>query len=370
MSAMTAIPFTRGVPSPDMLPVEDLTAAAAAAMREHGAAALSYSPGGFRPLREWIGDRHGVDPGRVLLVNGSLQGVAFLAQHLFLGRGGTAVVEDPSYDRTLISLRSFGAELAPVPVTAEGIDLDALERTLGEHGDVRLLYVIPTFQNPSGVSLPEAGRRRLVELARQHHLLVVEDDPYGLLRFEGASAPTLHQLDGGDDVIYSSSFTKTVAPGIRTGYLVLPERLTGDLARLSENTLIGPNTFAEAALDQYCRAGRFEPNVERATATLKRRRDAMEAGLREHFPEGARWTTPEGGYFYWVDLPGELDTGELLAEAGRRGVPYVGGADFCAGGGGRSSLRLAFSAVRPEQISEGVARLGALLTEALAPATA
>jgi len=367
---MTAIPFTRGVPSADMLPVDDLAAAAAAAMREHGAAALSYSPGGFRPLREWIGQRHGVDAGRVLLVNGSLQGVAFLAQHLFLGRGGTAVVEDPTYDRTLISLRSFGAGLAPVPVTPQGIDLDALERVLGDHDDVRLLYVIPTFQNPSGVSLPEDGRRRLVELAKQRELLVVEDDPYGLLRFEGEAAPTLHQLDGGDRVIYSSSFTKTVAPGIRTGYLVLPERLVGDLARLSENTLIGPNTFAEAALYEYCRAGRFEPNVERATATLKQRRDAMEAALREHFPEGARWTTPEGGYFYWVDLPGQLDTTELLAEAGSRGVPFISGAEFCAGGGGRSSMRLAFSAVLPEQISEGVARLGGLLAETLAPARA
>jgi len=198
---------------------------------------------------------------------------------------------------------------------------------------------------------------------------VVEDDPYGLLRFEGAPAPTLHELDGGDNVIYSSSFTKTVAPGIRTGYLVLPERLAPALARLSENTYIAPNTFAEATLNAYCRAGRFEPNVERATAMLKQRRDAMEAALREHFPEGATWTTPQGGYFYWVDLPDAIDTTALLAEASERGVPYVSGADFCAGGGGRSSLRLAFSAVPPEQIAEGVARLGALLSEKLAPAS-
>jgi 2-aminoadipate transaminase len=365
---MTSIPFTRGVPSADMLPVSDLEAAAVAALREDGARALSYSPGGYAPLREWIGARHGADPARVLLVNGSLQGVAFIAQHLFLGAGhGLALVEEPTYDRTLISLRTYGAEVVPVPLTAEGIDVEQLERTLQQHPSARLLYVIPTFQNPAGVSLPEDGRRRVVELARQYGVLVMEDDPYGLLRFEGDAAPTLLELDGGDNVIYSSSFTKTVAPGIRTGYLVLPERLVAPMAKLSENTYIGPNTFAEATLAAYCRAGRFEPNVERVTGQLRERRDAMEAGLRAHFPRGARWTTPEGGYFYWVDLPQSIDTGEMLALATERGVPYVKGSDFCAGGGGGSSMRLAFSAVSPEQISEGVARLGALLNTAPAP---
>jgi DNA-binding transcriptional MocR family regulator len=366
---MGQIPFTRGVPSADMLPVDDLRDAAAAAFEADAAGALSYAPGGYRPMREWIGERHGVDPDRVLLVNGSLQGVAFLAQHLFLGRGGRALVEDPTYDRTLISLRTFGATVEGIPLTPQGIDVDALERALGDGPAPEVLYTIPTYQNPAGVTLPAEGRRRLVELARERGVLVVEDDPYGLLRFEGERVPTLHELDGGDNVIYSSSFTKTVAPGIRTGYLLLPERVAGPLRKVSENTIIGPNSLAEATLAAYCRAGRFEPNVERATAMLKARRDAMEAALREHFPEGATWTTPAGGYFYWVDLPESLDTGSLLAVAAERGVPYVKGADFSCSGGGRSSLRLAFSAVQPEQISEGVARLGELLAESLQPAT-
>ena len=156
---MTAIPFTRGVPSADMLPVADLEQAAVTALREDGARALAYSPGGYMPLREWIGERHRVDSARVLLVNGSLQGVAFLAQHLFLGRGGVAITEDPTYDRTLISLRTFGAEVVAVPVTPAGVDVDALEQTLAQR-PARMLYLIPTFQNPSGVSLPEEGRRR------------------------------------------------------------------------------------------------------------------------------------------------------------------------------------------------------------------
>jgi len=208
-----------------------------------------------------------------------------------------------------------------VPLTADGIDTEQLELALQQHPSARLLYVIPTFQNPTGVSLAEQGRRRVVDLAQQYGVLIMEDDPYGLLRFEGEPAATLHQIDGGDNVVYSSSFTKTVAPGIRAGYLVLPERLVAPLAKLSENTYIAPNTFAEATLAAYCRAGRFEPNVERITGLLRARRDAMEAALRAHFPEGARWTTPQGGYFYWVDLPATIDTGELLAAAAERGVP-------------------------------------------------
>jgi 2-aminoadipate transaminase len=368
MSSVRTIPFTRGVPSADMLPVSDLEAAAVRALQRDGARALSYAPGGYAPMREWIARRHGVEASRVMLTNGSLQGVAFLAQHLFLGSGGVAITEDPTYDRTLILLRRFGAEIVSVPVTSTGISADALEQTLAQHPQARLLYMIPTFQNPSGVSLDEPGRRRVVELIREHDVLLVEDDPYGLLRFEGNPAPMLHELDGGDHVIYSSSFTKTVAPGIRTGYMVLPEHMVEPMFSLSENTVISPNTFAEATLAAYCEAGRFQPNVDHATAALKQRRDAMEQALREHFPEGARWTTPQGGYFYWIDLPAGVDTAALVGEAAQRGVPYISGFDFSPERG-RSSVRLAYSAVAPDLIAEGVARLGALFSEALTPAS-
>jgi 2-aminoadipate transaminase len=217
--------------------------------------------------------------------------------------------------------------------------------------------VIPTYQNPSGACASLERRQALVELARRYDLVLVEDDPYGLLRFDGDPVPTLHELDGGEHVIYCSSFTKTVAPGVRTGYLVVPDRLVKPLAVLSENTHIGPNTLAEAVLAAYCDAGRFEPNVERATAGLRTRRDAMEAALRAHFPEGARWATPRGGYFFWVELPNGVDTTDALPAAAGQGVPYVRGADFFAGEGGRDALRLAYSACPADRIDEGIARL-------------
>jgi DNA-binding transcriptional MocR family regulator len=333
-------------------------------------AALSYAPGGFRPLREWIGARHGVDAGRVLITNGSLQALGFLAQHFFATDGGAAVVEAPTYDRTLKILRTAGADIHAVPLEADGIDVDRLAAMLAGGLRPHLVYVIPTYQNPSGACASLARRRALLDLAREYDLVLVEDDPYGLLRFEGDRVPTLHELDGGERVVYCSSFTKTIAPGVRTGYLVVPDSLTTPLAVLSENTHIGPNTLAEAVVWAYCDAGRFEPNVAHATEGLRARRDAMEAALREHFPEGSRWTTPRGGYFFWVDLPDGIDTTDALAAAAERGVPYVKGADFFASDGGRSSLRLAFSACATGQIGEGIARLAEVLASRRATAAA
>jgi DNA-binding transcriptional MocR family regulator len=356
-----AIPFTRGVPAADLIPVADLREATRRALDADPVAALSYAPGGYRPLREWIGARHGVDAGRVLITNGSLQAIGFLGRHFFADGDGAAVVEAPTYDRTIKILRESGADLHAVPVDPDGIDVDRFADLLAGGLRPRLVYLIPTYQNPSGACASVERRRALVELARRYDLVLVEDDPYGLLRFEGDPVPTLHELDGGEHVIYCSSFTKTVAPGVRTGYLIVPERLVKPLAVLSENTHIGPNTLAEAVLAAYCEAGRFEPNVARATAGLRTRRDAMEGALRAHFPEGARWATPRGGYFFWVELPDGIDTTEALPAAAEQGVPYVRGADFFAGEGGRDAVRLAYSACPADRIDEGIARLAGVL---------
>lgn len=356
------IPFTRGVPSADLLPVDDLRAAAVAVFDGDAAAALAYAPGGYAPLRRWIGERHGVDPGRVLLVNGSLQGLDFLARHFFAGRGGgAAIVEEPTYDRTLTVLRAHGARPVPVPLERDGPDVERLAEALRSEDGVSFVYLIPTYQNPSGVCASLEKRHAVVDLAREHGVPVVEDDPYGLLRFEGEAVPTLHELDGGENVIYCSSFTKTIAPGVRTGYLVLPDAMVAPFQRLSTNTYIAPNTLAEAVVTAYCTAGRFEPNVARATARLRERRDAMEEALREHFPAGSAWLTPAGGYFFWVRLPEGVSSAGALAAATEQGVPYVKGGDFSSAGGGDSTLRLAFSACSPGQIREGVERLGGVL---------
>src|SRR4029077_15887658 len=196
---MAVISFARGVPAPECLPVAELADCARGALERDGTTILSYGPSsGYGPLRGWAAERHGVDPSRVFLTNGSLQGFVFLAQRLAPGR--RVLVEQPTYDRPLNILRELGAEVVPVPTDDDGLDLDALERELAA-GDAAFLYLIPTFQNPSGRTLPLERRRRIAQLAEQHDLLVLEDDPYGLVRYEGEELPSLFELTGGS-VIY------------------------------------------------------------------------------------------------------------------------------------------------------------------------
>ncbi|MDP8911357.1 MAG: PLP-dependent aminotransferase family protein [Actinomycetota bacterium] len=370
---MSAISFARGVPSPDCIPVEELADCARAVLERDGCAVLSYGPAaGYAPLREWIARRHGVEPERIVLTNGSLQGFVFLAQRLCAGPAAPRVlVEAPTYDRPLKLLHELGAELTAVPLAEDGLDLDALESALRRGRKPAFLYTIPTFQNPTGRTLSTEHRRTIVEIAREHDVLVLEDDPYGLVRFEGDAPPTLFELDGGEHVLYSSSFSKTVAPGLRVGYLILPRPLAAAVEALAVSTYISPVFLSQATVYEFLRRGALEANLARACELLCARRDAMLAALERELAGEARWSKPEGGYFLWLDFAGDIDAAALLNAAGERGVTFVKGSDFFAcDGGGRSSARLAYSFVSPEQIGEGVARLAELVARPLASAAA
>jgi 2-aminoadipate transaminase len=359
------ISFARGIPGPDLLPIREFGECARAAAERDGATALNYGPpGGYPPLRTWIAERHGVDPARVLVTNGSLQGFHFVARH-FTEQGARFFVEAPCYDRSLAILRRLGTAVAEVPLAGDGLDVDLLADSL-RRGDV--VYTIPTFQNPSGRSLSGANRARLLELARERGAVVFEDDPYGLLRFEGEPLPQLFELAGREDVLLLSSFSKTVAPGIRTGYLVLPEELVPAIEALVLTSYVSPAIFVEAALYEFVSAGHFEPNLDRIRDGLRERRDTMLAALERDLPEGARWNRPEGGYFLWLDLPPGVDAAALLARATEAGVTYVKGADFYFRDGGGEAARLAFSFAASAEIDEGIAILGGLVRDAAAVA--
>jgi 2-aminoadipate transaminase len=355
------ISFARGVPAPECLPVEELADCARAVIERDGATVLSYGPvGGYAPLRAWIAERHDVDPSRVLLTNGSLQGLAFLARRFADRR---FLVERPTYDRPLTILRGLGSDVVPIAMDAEGLDPDALEDALRETDRRSLLYTIPTFQNPSGRTLSTARRRAVVDLAREHDVLVLEDDPYGLVRFEGEPGPTLFELDGGERVVYSSSFSKTIAPGLRVGYFVLPPTLERELEAVAVSTYITPVLLGQATVYEFLARGNLDPNLQRVRGLLKERRDAMTAALEHELSGGAEWSRPAGGYFVWLDLPEDVDASQLLARAETAGVTFVKGTDF---GGPRNSLRLAYSYVSAEQIAEGVRRLAALVAAPVA----
>jgi 2-aminoadipate transaminase len=363
------ISFARGVPAPECLAVEDLAECAKAALERDGHSILSYGPGGgYGPLREWLAERHGVEPSRVVITSGSLQGFVFLAEHL-VRAGSRVLVEAPTYDRPLKILTRLGAEIVPVEMDEEGLVPEAVEEAL-EAGDApAFLYTIPTFQNPSGRTLSAERRLRLAEIARERQLLVLEDDPYGLVRYEGQPLPGIYELAEGEGVAYASSFSKTVAPGLRVGWFVLPPRLAAEIEALAVSTYISPPYVTQATVLEFLRRDTFEPNLRRVNGLLLERRDAMLEALARELPEDASWTRPEGGYFVWVDLPSGPPSSELLPEAEEAGVTFVKGSDFFPGGrGGERALRLAFSYVSPGEIAAGVSLLGAL-ARAAAPAT-
>jgi len=353
------ISFARGIPAPECLPVEELADCAQTALRRDGATILSYgSTLGYGPLREWIAERHGVEPGRVLVTNGSLQDFHFVLSVL---GPGAVIVERPTYDRPRKILLEEGRELTEIRVDADGLDVDELPAC----GPAALLYTIPTFQNPTGVTLSEERRRRLAQLASERSLPVLEDDPYGLVRFEGEPLPSLLELEGGEHVLYSSSFSKTIAPGLRVGYAIVPAALASELEPLAASTYITPGLLAQATVDEFLRRGLLEPSLERVCGLLRARRDAMLEALERELGGGqAHWSRPEGGYFLWLELADDVDASELLTRAADAGVTFVPGADF---GGAPNTVRLAFSFVSPAEISEGVSRLARLV--ASTPAT-
>jgi len=357
------ISFARGVPAPECLAVEELADCARAALEKDGRTILSYGPGGgYGPLRERLADWHGVDPGRVVITSGSLQGFVFLAEQL-VKPGTRVLVEAPTYDRPLKILARLGAEIVTVPMDEDGLIPDELPE-----GDYAFLYTIPTFQNPSGRTLSVERRKRLAELAGERGLLVLEDDPYGLVRYDGEPLPSLFELSEGDQIAYCSSFSKTVAPGLRVGWFVLPPQLAADVEALAVSTYISPPYLTQAMVLELLADQRFLPNVERVNGLLRVRRDAMLEALERDMPEDASWTRPDGGYFVWLDLPSGPPAAELLAQAEEAGVTFVKGTDFFPGGrGGERSLRLAFSFVSPDEIAEGISLLGSL-ARAAAPA--
>jgi DNA-binding transcriptional MocR family regulator len=355
MNAAPPISFARGAPSLDIVAVEDLRAAADRAFQNDPAGSFSYgTAGGYVPLRDWIAEYQRVERERVMVTNGSMQADAFLF-HRLVKAGDTVVVEAPTYDRTLLALREIGADILAIPLQPDGIDVEALAHALEAGARPALAHVIPNFQNPAGYTLSLDKRRRLLELAAAYDFVIFEDDPYVELRFEGEALPTMLSLDESDKVVYASSFSKTVCPGIRCGYLVGPPALIADIVTIATNTYISPNMVAESIVNEFCRSGALESSIETVKNALRERRDALALALERELPE-ARFNAPEGGYFMWVDLPEDTDVDALFAQARDRGVVFVKGTDFLLEGG-QNSLRIAYSGVRPEEIDEGVRRL-------------
>jgi 2-aminoadipate transaminase len=363
----STISFARGAPSLDIVDVEGLKAAAQQAFTADPAGLTGYGTSvGYVPLREWIAEKHGVEPKQVLVTNGSMQADAFLFDAL-VAPGDTVVVELPTYDRTLLSLRNRGADVRMVELEPDGIDTAALERLLATSAAPKLAHIIPNFQNPAGYTLSGPKRDKLIELARANQFTIFEDDPYVSLRFEGESLPTMVST-APDVTVYASSFSKTVCPGIRVGYLVGPEDLIGEIAKLATSTYIAPSMVSQGIVNQFCRSGAIDRSINTVRDALRDRAGALCDALTEYLPD-ARFVAPEGGYFLWIEMPDGTDVAAMFDAAKARDVLFVKGTDFVLEGG-ESTLRLAYSGVTVPQIIEGVKRLAEAYAEVGAPAHA
>lgn len=357
MIQQSVISFTRGAPSVDIIDTAGLAEAAQKAFSDDPAGSCGYGPvTGYPPLREWIAERHGVSTDEVMVTNGSMQAFALVTETL-VAPNDTVIVEAPTYDRSLTNLRRRAAHVSTVPMEQDGIDVDALEKMLESGIQPILTHIIATFQNPSGATLSGEKRERLLRLAATHGFRILEDDPYSAIRFEGESLPTMRSQDAGNSVVYMSSFSKTICPGIRCGYLIGSADMIKFIATTAITTYISPNMVAQSTVNQYCRSGRFDRALETIRSALRDRRDAMAEAMRRELPE-VSFTLPNGGYFMWLTLPDGMSSEVLLAEAAERDVEFLTGTSFLLDGG-QDTFRLSYASLEPDVIDRGVRRLGA-----------
>jgi DNA-binding transcriptional MocR family regulator len=355
------ISFARGAPSLDIVDIEGLKAAAVRAFDADPAGITAYGTSvGYPPLRKWIADKHQVSVDQVLVTNGSLQADAFLFDYL-VGEGDAVVVERPTYDRTLLNLLNLGGQVHQVTLQPDGIDTDELRKLLETGVRPKLAHIIPNYQNPAGVRLSMPKRRALLDLAGEFGFTIFEDDPYADIRFNGEPLPSMLSLDERDSVVHASSFTKTVCPGVRVGYLIGSAQLIADIAKRATNLYISPGMVAQGIVYQFCASGDIDRSIQTVRTALAERAAVLATALREHIP-GVRFTEPDGGYFLWIDLPEDVHVDRLVPAAAERGVAVVKGSDFLLDGG-EHSLRLAYSAVTADQIPEGVRRLAAAMAD-------
>jgi len=373
------ISFAGGLPAPDVFPVDELNAACDRVLREQGTKALQYSATeGYLPLREMI-SRHSarygikITPENVLITSGSQQALDLLGK-ILIDPGDRILVESPTYLAAIQAWKAYGAEFITVPMDENGMNTDQLEEAL--RVGPKFIYVLPNFQNPTGETLSYERRGKLIELADQYGVPIVEDDPYGQLRYEGEHLPSIVVLDSQsrDDghpcyrgnVIYLSTFSKTLAPGLRLGWVVAPPEVIGKLVQAKQGADLHTATFNQMVAYEVSRGGFLDRHVQLIRKVYGERRDLMLAAMDRYFPPEVEWTHPKGGLFLWGTLPDYMDAADVLKTCIKRKVAFVPGEPFHPTGGGKNTMRINFSNATPENIHAGIQRMGEAIGERLA----
>ncbi|MFA5385279.1 MAG: PLP-dependent aminotransferase family protein [Eubacteriales bacterium] len=359
------ISFAGGLPAPELFPLKEMRDAFCHVLESGDPSVLQYSTTeGFFPLREYISVKMkekniNAGPDNILITNGSQQALDLLAK-LFINPGDIVLVEEPSYLGALQVFRSYQARFATVPADDEGADVEALELAI-KNNRPKLIYLTPTFKNPTGVTMSLQRRRAVAGLLEKYKVPLIEDDPYGELRYAGETLPPLKSFDRSGFVIYLSTFSKTIAPGMRLGWIAAGLELIRKLALAKQGTDLHTGTLVQRAVQRYLDNSDVSGHIQAIRTEYGRRRDVMLKEMRNSFPDGAAWTSPEGGMFLWVTLPEHYDTVQLIKKAVEENVAYVPGAPFYPNGGGLNKMRLNYSNSTPAQIKEGINRLALLI---------
>ena len=371
------ISFAGGLPAPEVFPTEEIREACNRVLKDQSALALQYgATEGYLPLREMIArhaSRSGVQirPNNILITSGSQQALDLIGK-IFINHGDRLLVESPTYLGALQAWNQYGAEYVTVHTDDDGMVSEDIEQAL--RTGPKFIYVLPNFQNPMGVTMSMDRRVKLVELADRYGVPLVEDDPYGQLRFEGENLPGVNVLDAQlhvqngrytGNVIYFSTFSKILSPGLRLAWMIAPDEVISKLALAKQGTDLHTATFNQVVAYEVSRHGFLDTHVRHICEVYSERRDVMLDSLAEYMPEGVTWTHPHGGLFLWVRVPESCDTTKMFPAAIRNKVAYVPGESFHPNGGGTNTMRLNFSYCKPATIVEGISRLGNMLKEEL-----
>lgn len=360
------ISFAGGLPAPELFPVKQVQAAAQAALAEHGAAALQYGNAqGVPQLLDVISDRikrEQIKAGRenVLVTTGSQQ-VLDLVTKLFINPGDSVIVEEPTYLCAVDAFKSYGANLVGVEMDDDGIRVDELEQVLKNRDDVKLLYTIPNYQNPTGRSMPAERRQQIAQLAEKYDLIVLEDNPYGEINFTGERIPSIKSYDQSGHVIYTSTFSKILAPGMRVGWLIADEELIPHFTMLKQTVDLHTDNFTQYTIAKFFEQNDVDEHVRQITDLYRSRKDAMIAAMEKYFPADVKFSRPTGGMFLWVEVPGGIDTQTLFDECIANHVAFVPGEPFYPKDAPAGKFRLNFSNTPADQIEVGIQRLAEAL---------
>ncbi|HLG93399.1 MAG TPA: PLP-dependent aminotransferase family protein [candidate division Zixibacteria bacterium] len=358
------ISFGGGLPASELFPTEELAAACLAVLKKHPADSLQYSLSMGVPLmREFLAARvsahdHPTHMDNIFVTGGSQQGLDLIGR-LFLEKGSYVIMESPTYVGALQAFNFYGAKYCPLPMDEEGLVVDRLEEAVRKYSP-RLIYVVPNFQNPSGRTLSYRRRVALIEIAARYNVPVVEDNPYVELRYSGQTLPSLASM-APDGVIQLGTFSKLISPGLRIGWICAPPEINKFFEKVKQAVDLHTNTFCQYVIAEFAQDGALDRHIEKVKKEYARRRDGMLGALEENFPSHVSWTRPEGGLFIWATLPEGVSALKLLPEAVKEKVSYIPGGPFFAEGGGENTMRMNFSNASPDNIREGMRRLGRVL---------